>query len=346
MGRPRAQLSPTVATTNPRTAYAASAGRASTVLVAAALLSGACDKPEVPPAYVPEGPAAKTAPNGTAAGQADPQSPLDALLDELARCELHFECEVYQPLVDRGDEATEALVAFAVSAEQPTKARQVALRALREIADPDAGMPLIRAARKRRELPLLADLFEAAGAGRGDKAFAALTDYYRSKDGALYTVQIRRGLSAYGKRAFEWAADELTSADADAAALADIVSDTATEAEADRVGKLLATTKDRLARHRLAATAIRLGDGAQFSVLINGLKAKNQFDRADAALRLATVVEKLGEKRRAAVVGLLKKARKRDKSGVTTGYDKALAALQTSGATPAPNSPVRKSDDE
>jgi hypothetical protein len=109
---------------------------------------------------------------------------------------------------------------------------------------------------------------------------------------------------------------------------ADLITDSATAADLPTIVELLGVTKDLMARHRLAAKAIALGDAAHFDVFVAGLKSKDVYDRSDAANFLADVADKAPAELKAELIELLQKGKAGDSGGLTAmGYDKALKLL-------------------
>ena len=109
---------------------------------------------------------------------------------------------------------------------------------------------------------------------------------------------------------------------------AELIAAAATRSETDIVGTALAASRDPMARHRLAAALITLGDATHFEVLLDGLESANAYDRSDAAAILADVANRVPPELESRTVELLRAGLAADAGGVTArGYERSLRAL-------------------
>ncbi len=174
-------------------------------------------------------------------------------------------------------------------------------------------------------------MYEAAGASGGQPVFDALIAEYAKAFASTdddRDIPLRGGLRAFPAESVAWAKANLPKAKDDHTAYADLITDSAAAADLPTVVEMLGATKDVMARNRLAAKAIELGDTAHFDVFIVGLKSKDQYDRSDSANFLADVADKAPADKKAELIDLLQKGKAGDQGGLTAmGYDKALKAL-------------------
>ena len=86
-----------------------------------------------------------------------------------------------------------------------------------------------------------------------------------------------------------------------------------------------------MARHRLAAAAIALGDVQQFDTLAAGIKdGKEELNRSDASNMLNNVIEKLPAARKDEFIQLLEAAQKKGKGHIEErGINDSLKKLKT-----------------
>jgi hypothetical protein len=306
------------------------------IAVLAATLAGlGCgDKKEEAPVANKTVDRAPPAPSKSTEAKARPKAPpyspevADKLIAQLAKCTSRAFCDPYEPLLSFGHQVSAKLVALATSKTAKPGHKRMALTLLKQLADPAAAMPLFAAAKAEKQFIERYDLYEAAAASGGDQVFAAMTAFYDSKAGRDHQLQMRRGLRRFGPKLVRWAAERMKKT-RDPVAIADLVSDVAKAGDKDTVLALLKTCKHRMACHRLAATAIRLGEVAQFSVLLDGLRSKDVYDRSDAANFFAKVAKQLPEGKKAEAIALLESGKKRDRGGLTArGYVSSLKALR------------------
>lgn len=224
---------------------------------------------------------------------------------------------------------TADLVKVATDASQSKEARDAAIEQLSKKADPAAGLPLFEAARAEKDFILRGDLFEAAGKSGGDDTMKAMLDHYASKASEEHRTEMRAGLRALDRaKVFAFAAERLPKSKDMQVELADLVIDTEGNGDQAAVVALLGKCKDRMACHRLARVAVQLGAADKLQVLIDGLKSKDEYDRADAANMLAPVVDAIPADRKAEVVAAVQAARAKDQGGLTSaGYDEILKKL-------------------
>lgn len=302
------------------------------LLLAATLLAAACSSSDSEagsgePPKAPASAAVDTPPAGDDTVVPYSAEAADQALTALAACTSQGFCDAFQQLVSYGDRSTEGLL---VLAGDPSKgmARRVAVEALVEIDDAKAAMPLFEMAKKEEDTLLRGTLYEAsAKLGDDDEMFAAMTALFQDPPSKDHERGVRKGLVVFGERTFTWAAEQMPTAKKPTR-YADLVTETATEETSAQLGALLDGCKDPMVCHRLASKAIALGDHARFEVLLAGLAAKDEYDRADAGNMFARVADETPQDLRPKAIELLKSARERDKGGLTSrGYDKSLKAL-------------------
>jgi hypothetical protein len=179
---------------------------------------------------------------------------------------------------------------------------------------------------------LQGDLYEAAGASGGQAVFdtliaefvkaAASTDDDRE-------IPLRHGLGAFPAESVAWVKANMAKAKDDQTYYADLITDSATAADLPTIVELLGVTKDLMARHRLAAKAIELGDASHFGVFVAGLSSKDEYDRSDAANFLENVADKAPAELKDKLIELLEAGKAGDRGGLTSmGYDGALKKLR------------------
>ena len=133
---------------------------------------------------------------------------------------------------------------------------------------------------------------------------------------------------ARGRRVADRPKSNLPKAKDNHTGYADLVTDSATAADRPAIALMLGATKDVMARNRLAAKAIELGDQAHFGVFVAGLSSKDVYDRSDSANFLAQVAEHAPADLKPQLIELLTKGKAGDSGGLTAmGYDEALKKL-------------------
>lgn len=255
-----------------------------------------------------------------------------AAVGELTKCSSEFNCAAFDALVGFGAKAAPELVALAVDASATSDARQLAAAALTKLKAPDVGATLIEAANAVKDDSMLqGDLYEAAGASGGQAVFDALIAEFVKAAASTdddREIPLRHGLGAFPAESVAWVKANMAKAKDDQTYYADLITDSATAADLPTIVELLGVTKDLMARHRLAAKAIALGDTAHFDVFVAGLKSKDVYDRSDAANFLADVADKAPAELKPELIELLQKGKAGDSGGLTAmGYDKSLKAL-------------------
>lgn len=299
----------------------------------AALALGCGDRPaeQAPKAAAPVEAPVAPAPDGGAGESETPYSPekAAALLAELEGCQYEFNCEAYRPLVAFGEKVQGDLVALALDETRPRKGREVALQALGEMRARGVAARLHAAARQEEDFSLRRALYAAVGeTGAGDAAvFEALKAEYLAIDRATRRIPVADALARFPE-ALAWATSEFGRDPEKETAFANVIDKVAAEGDLAAVQGAIGRATNPMARHRLAAKAIELGDQSRFPVFLDGLASENAFDRSDAANMLSRVVEGLPGELRPKAVELLRAAKARDGGGLTSiGYEKCLKAL-------------------
>jgi hypothetical protein len=252
---------------------------------------------------------------------------------EMAACSSDYNCEAYKTLVGFGPAAAPELLAFAGDTTASADARRLAAKALGEIKAPDAGPKLIAIANAltHDDFMLQGDLYEAAGKSGGQATFDALVAEYTKAIASLdddRDIPLRHGLGGFPSESIAWVKATMPTAKSDHSSYADLVTDSATAVDLPTINELLGKTKDPMARDRLAAKAIQLGDKNHFDVFVAGLSSKDQYDRSDAANFLAEVVADAPADLKPQLIDLLTKGKAGDAGGMTSaGYDEALKKL-------------------
>lgn len=308
-----------------------------TALLSALLLTTAiaCKKSEGDKAPAPATePAAAKAPAEPPPPAAPTYSPAaaKALVTEMIKCTSDYGCAALDTLVGFGAQAAPEVLALAVDATATPDARRLAASVLEKLKAPDAGLPLITAANAVADDSMLqGDLYEAAGASGGQPVFDALIAEYVKAIASTddnRDIPLRGGLRAFPAESIAWVKATMPKAKDDHASYTDLITDSATAADLPTIVELLGATKNLMARHRLAAKAITLGDTSHFGVFVAGLKSKDQYDRSDAANFLADVADKAPAEMKPELIDLLQKGKAGDAGGMTAmGYDKALKNL-------------------
>lgn len=255
-----------------------------------------------------------------------------AAVAELGKCTSEYGCAALDTLVGFGAPAAPDLLALAIDAAASADARKIAAAGLIKLKAPDVGAKLIEAANAVKDDSMLqGDLYEAAGASGGQATFDALIAEYGKAIASLdddRDIPLRGGLKAFPAESVAWVKANLPTAKANHTGYCDLITDSATAADLATVVELLGATKDLMARHRLAAKAIELGDATHFDVFVAGLSSDDQYDRSDAANFLADVADKAPADLKAKLVELLQKGKAADQGGLTAmGYDAALKKL-------------------
>lgn len=259
-------------------------------------------------------------------------------IGEMAACTSDYDCAGYKTLVGFGKPAAPDLVAVVGDATASKDLREMALKALDEIKSPEVGPKLVEIANamSHDDFILQGDIYETAGKSGGQPTFDLLIAEYAkaiadSDDGR--DIPLRGGLKGFHDQTMAWVKTNMPTAKDDFSSYADLITDGATAADLPLINELLASTKDVMARNRLAAKAIELGDKNHYDVFVVGLSSKDQYDRSDSANFLADVAADAPADLKPKLIELLQKGKAGDAGGMTAmGYDKALKAL---GAAPA-----------
>lgn len=284
-------------------------------------------KPAEPPPPVAE--PAKPAEPPKAVYSADAAK---AAIAELGACSSQYNCAGYKTLVGFGPQAGPDLLAHAGDTTANPASRRLAANAIGELKVPDAGPKLVELGLASDDHMFQSDFFEAAGKTGGQATFDALIAAYEKASASLdddREIPLRAGLRGFPAESVAWAKARLAKAKKDHTSYADLVTDSAQKTDLPTVVEMLNGTKDVMARNRLAAKAIELGDQAHFAVFVDGLKSKDQYDRSDTANFLADVAEHTPADLKPTLVELLQKGKAADAGGLTAmGYDKALKKLE------------------
>jgi hypothetical protein len=275
-------------------------------------------------------PAPTTTPTEPAAPTYSPEA-ANELLGKLAACTSPYACEPLETLVGFGDKVSADLATIAVDPGKPKELRRVAAVGLVKIQDPKVGVKLFEAGKAEEDFILRLDVFKAAGASGGDETFDAMIAYYVSDEAkeARHTTDLLIALRAFGsEKLMAYAKDNWPTDKKLEVRFADLVRDEPAAGDKDALAAMLEKSKDSMARHRLASALVKVGDTSKLDILVEGLKAKNEYDRSDAANMLAEVVERVPAERKTEIVELAKAARAKDKGGLTSvGYDKIIKSL-------------------
>tara|TARA_R110002096_G_scaffold292224_2_gene486608 strand:+ start:52461 stop:53213 length:753 start_codon:yes stop_codon:yes gene_type:complete len=247
----------------------------------------------------------------------------------MAKCESPYSCDSLETVVGFGTNVSKELSAIATDSSKAKPAREVALAGLKKIKDPTVGMALFEAAKTEEDSSLQRGLFGTAGASGGDDTFTAMITHYASDESKEHRTAMRSGLREFGGKALsEWVYANYPEEKENQVRYADLVVEADEGADAAKVVALLGKTKHIMAGHRLAMVAVKLGDESQISVLIDGLKSSDQYDRSDAANFLEDVADKIPADRKQEVIDLVTAAKAKDAGGLTAmGYDKVLKKL-------------------
>lgn len=256
-----------------------------------------------------------------------------ALVGEMAACSSEYGCKPFETLVGFGAAAAPELLTLAGDTAASSDARRMAASALTKIKAPDAGLRLVELGNGVADDSMLqGDLYEAAGASGGQPVFDALIAEYAKAAASTdddREIPLRDGLRAFPAQSVAWAKDTLAKADkSNQTPQADLITDSATAGDLPAIVEMLGVAKDQMAKHRLAAKAIALGDTAHFGVFVAGLKSKDQYDRSDAANFLADVADKVPADLKPELISLLEAGKAADRGGLTArGYEQALGKL-------------------
>jgi hypothetical protein len=293
------------------------------LLIGAALLASACGKSEAPkaaepapaaeaPAAAAAAPAAPAAPSAEAPAAAAPATysaeAAAKLLTEMEACKSKFNCPSFKTLVGFGQPAAAELAKLATDAAKPAGARGLAAEALTEIKDPAQGVALFAAAKAETSSRLRRDLFEAAGASGSEEVLKAAGEFLLTEDGYKKRLELSKAIVPFGAKASAWAAQMLADPKVKETfhvALADIIKDTAQKDDLAKVQELLKSTKDQMAKHRLAVKALELGDATAIEVMWAGMADKDEFVVLDAALQIGGAAKSLSPEHKAKAVELL-----------------------------------------
>lgn len=252
------------------------------------------------------------------------------LLADLEKCESELSCDAYKPLVALGAKVSASLAKIATDAGKPAKAREVAAKALAEIKDPAQGKALLDAAKAEKDFMLRGELFAAAGASGNPEVLAAAGAHLVTDEGWDQRIEVRKAIAPFGKKAFEWALGQLGAVkESRETAIADVLAETATDADLAALKPLLGKAKDPMSRNRIASRLVALGDLAALEVLYKHLADKDVYVRSDAGNFLAPVAAKVPAADKKKVVDLVTAAKAKDQGGLTSrGYDDLLKALK------------------
>jgi len=304
-----------------------------TALLSALLLTTAigCKKSESDKAPAPVAAKAPAEPPPPGAPTYSPAAAKDLVAD-LSKCTTPSGCDPFDTLVGFGAQAAAEVLTLAVDATATSDARRLAAGVLEKLKAPAAGLPLITAANAVADDSMLqGDLYEAAGASGGQPVFDALiAEYVKAMVSTddNRDIPLRGGLRAFPAESVAWVKANLPKAKEDHASYTDLITDSATAADLPTIVELLGATKVPMARHRLAAKAIELGDLTHFGAFVDGLKSKDQYDRSDAANFLADIADKAPAAMKPELIDLLQKGKAGDAGGMTAmGYDNALKKL-------------------
>lgn len=296
------------------TPTAGSAGSGSAAVAPAPTPSPAPPPPPPAPTYSPD--AAKAA------------------IAKLGDCVIPDNCEGYKTLVGFGPQAAPDLLAAIADPASSKDTKEMAAAAVGALKQPDLGPKLVELGNAEQDSLVQDDIYGAAGESGGQATFDALIAAYAQAIGSVdddRDIPLRKGLRAFPKESLAWAGTAIAAKGKgapDPTGVADLFTDSAQAADLPAVVDALGKTKDVMARHRLAAKAIELGDTAHFDVFVTGLSSKDQYDRSDAANFLAQVADKAPADLKPKLVELLQKGKAGDQGGLTAmGYDEALKKL-------------------
>lgn len=288
--------------------------------------SPASNQPAPPPPVVVDAPAAPVYSAEAA----------KAALASLSTCTSQYSCDGYKTLLGFGQPVVPDVMAALAEPTTGKDQRRILAELVGELKPAGQGPALVAMASSITDDSMLqSDLYKAAGATGGKETFDALIAEYAkaladSDDDR--DIPLRGGLRAFPAESVAWAKENLPKAKDDHTAYADLITDSGAAGDLPVIVEMLGQTKDPMARHRLAAKAIELGDKGHFAVFVDGLKSKDVYDRSDAANFLAKVAEQAPEDLKPQLVELLQKGKAGDSGGLTAmGYDEALKKL---GATP------------
>lgn len=310
-----------------------------TLWVLAAVVVGCGGKKEEPAPATEPAPAPVSAPEEPGAAEADtaaPEAPKYSpeaaakLVTAMEACEYDFNCDAYEPLVAFGPDAGPQLLALAMDESKPAKGRGVAILALGATKS-KVDVAALYASVKKADDYSLSSAFEkgVGGFATGDEAFRdAMRKEYAESDDVMSARHVLQALPG----TVDWALAQLEAEHAEDVEVryADLVWDLAKAEELPRIQGLLngEQLKDPMARHRLAAKAIQLGDASRYGILLDGLASDDQYNRADAANFFSEVAKDVPADQKAKAIELLKAGLAKDAGGLTaSGYQKSLKAL-------------------
>jgi len=254
-------------------------------------------------------------------------------ISELSACSSQYGCPAFETLVGFGGAAVPELLALVGDLNASKDARGLGAATLAKIASPDAGLKLIEIA---NALPgedslLAGDLYEAAGKSGGQPTFDALIAAYATAIASSddnRDIPLRGGLRGFPTESVGWVKATMPSAKDNYTGYADLLTDSASAVDLPLLNELLGQTKHVMARNRIAAKAIELGDKAHFDVFVAGLSSKDGYDRSDAANFLANVAQDAPADLKPTLVELLYKGKAGDAGGITSmGYNQSLKKL-------------------
>lgn len=254
------------------------------------------------------------------------------LLVEMAACESPYSCDAIDQLVEFGADAAPGLVEIAIDGAKPEQVRKNALYALEEIGGGHGARELYDAAMADLKGDLSDDMLELAAATTDEELARQLLDYSitAKADDLHHDTNLLIGFrDADHTMVMNWIKEHGTPKKDEEVALANYMKDHATADDLEYVNGLLGSYKDRMARHRLAVTLIGLGETEHFSVLMDGLKAKDKYDRGDAVHQFRDVADKCPEELKESAIALLEKVGKENATGYENrSAEKAIKAMQ------------------
>ena len=252
------------------------------------------------------------------------------LLAQVNTCKYDFDCDAVEPLAAFGEKAHEDIMVFVEDASKDIKGRKVALSIL--VKAKATGMAeRVYVVAKSIEGFDRGDFYKAVGTlGAGNaKLFGMLKADLIAEDGAIKSIPIRNALKGFPKMTMAWAVADFGKDPKMETRLADLAASAATAQDLDTLKTMSGKASNQMAKHRFAEAAIKLGDKSQFSVFVEGLQSKDQYDRSDAANFLGHVAKDAPDEMKPKLIELLKAAQAKDRGGLTArGYTKSLKALE------------------
>jgi len=252
------------------------------------------------------------------------------LFAAIEACTSRLACEPLDTLAGFGADVAPQARALVADEGTPPQTRGLIMTLMGELALEVDLVPLYEAVRASDDRDLRAG-FEsllAALAPTHDALAESLRADLLDEDRVLQ-LPVRRMLRHVGGT-LEWAFERLEGEhdERHATTFADLIADLAEAEHLPRVIALIEAAPRVMARHRLAAAAIALGDRSHFGVLLDGLRLDNPFDRADAANLLARVADHLPAEHRDEAIDLLRAGLERAAGDLTAGgFEQSLRAL-------------------